>query len=393
MKYLIFFIALISTAYSQVVLSEPFNDFPGIATGATANWRFVDSYHSASSGDSVYEDLTANGNDLKTFNGYADYAAILAACTQPSVSYSGGNALTFNGTTHSLELPDNTKLNFGTDDVTIQLWVYDADYTDGTQGWFSKYQDANNRMGFWHDASGFVGTYARDTGTYAWFYANTSSPFTNEKWHRVVITVDRSDTLKCYVDGVLVTFAETNLDAVTSVENTANFVVGTFLTSFLDGAIDELIITQGSLLTEKQVKESGFLAKDWVSTNGNVTRLRSGAGFEFAQTAWSDTLCIPLPDAILGANQEFVFDVKSKDTDGSGSTNWWIGKKREPKTVIKTVNCSASFENDKVYFGDGFALSSDTLWVAFGDTASVDNVVLSKASHHLIRNVTRWLTW
>lgn len=134
----------------------------------------------------------------------------------------------------------------------------------------------------------------------------------------------------------------------------------------------------------KKVREISGLPNGWRSNNGNV--VREDLISNWYLTAYNDTLCVPLPDATLGANQEWVFDVKNRDTDGSGSTDWWIGKKRQPKTTVKTINCGSSFENDKVYFGDGFALSGDTLWVAFSDTVSVDNVVLSKVSHHLKTN-------
>lgn len=383
MKILFLFVVLSFTLKAQI-FTETFSNFPGDTTGATGYWRFVDSYHDEASGDSIYEDLTLNGNDLKTFNGYANYAAVAAACTQPSVTYSGGNALVFNGSSHSIELPDNTKLNPGTADFVWQAWVYRADYTSGVSGIFGKYQDANNRLGWWIDASGFTTTYARDVGVYGWFFANTANPFTDGKWHRLIVWGDRSDTLKCYVDGVQVTFAQTSINAATNITNTANVTVGAFLTSFFNGAIDELIFTYGSLFSDQQIKESGFLAKDWKSGGGNVIRQRGsgalykfhqgikgsgitvkakGSGFSYTPTLTTDSTRYTFQ---LGATYDFSSDSIMLKTD---TDSVWH---ELPDTVLASTDglqvVFDAWETGGVVYVDNITLSGYTLPVSTATT-------------------------
>lgn len=131
------------------------------------------------------------------------------------------------------------------------------------------------------------------------------------------------------------------------------------------------------------IREARQLHEDWFAVGSNA--IRDSANGNFFQTAYSDTLLIPLSDATLGSNQEWKFTLSNKDT-----VTAWIGSRASAKSTVKTIPGGATFGSNTVYFGDGFSLSGDSLVIAFpADTASVDNIVLSKASHHLLNSVNQ----
>ena len=377
---------------AQTVFSDSFNNFVPLDTSASAFWVFDGNYHIVF-GDSVKNDL-AGTNDL-LLNGWANYAAVADSLTDSNPFYNGGNALKFSSTRY-LKLAAGTTgdLAPGSGDFTIMA-SFKVDNLSAHRdpfGYGNTFATSEKQYAAQIRTNGELrfGIYDGSGGAYIDPSTFTYNTVSVGQVYQMVVSVDRDGQQTLYVNGV----AADSQSVTNSVDISGASQLFTISSANSILPFDGTIYNFGfwdRAMSKQEVKKLWALPYGWISTNGNVLKTVSESNF-FA-TAFSDTLGIPLPDATLGANQEWVFDVKSKDTDGSGSTNWWIGKKREPKTVVKTVNCGASFANDKVYFGDGFALSSDTLWVAIADTASVDNVVLSKARHHLIQRKSGWLGW
>lgn len=201
-------------------------------------------------------------------------------------------------------------------------------------------------------------------------------------WHDLLLYWNGT-TYDIYLDGVNKKNATDGTPAKVSI---TDFKIGRrgSAEKYFNGFIYSVTIFDPEILTET-------LPDRWVGTDANYSKDINGSNW-FASVF--DTIGLPLDNTTLASGQEFKLTVDIKDTDGSGSANWWIGKKREAKTNIKTVTCNSVFTNKTVYFGDGFSLSSDTLWVAVGDTVSIDNVTLSKQTHHLKSPANRgWLGW
>lgn len=177
---------------------------------------------------------------------------------------------------------------------------------------------------------------------------------------------------------------QTNSDIVTigRAREFSSFPSSGFQNMYLDGYLAALAVVKDSI-SLRESKEWGIIPEGWVSTHGNV--LRDLSVPEFFLTAFSDTLVVPLPNSTLGTNQEWKFTLSNIDTITA-----WIGSRASKKSVEKTIPGGAAFGSNTVYFGDGFSLSGDSLVISFpADTASVDNVVLSKASHHLLNSVNQ----
>lgn len=383
--------------YAQTVYTNTFDTFIGNKNADTQLQFIFSKQWQAAYGDSLHEDLSGNGYDA-VLNGWT-YAQLLDSSYSTGASFynvSADSFLHFPGaTTHYLTVPDQTVLN-----------PQGGSFTMTFAGKFENYDGVTAPELFYKSGTALIRVRVLYPGaaTDPYIYLTLINDATTNVFNNLDITgalytdsliilsvvIDQPNTeVRTYVNGAL----KKTTDAPSLAGNiapTGAWYIGRNTAAALPfyGSMYYVSFANDKL-TVPELQRETELVYNAIATNASVNRVYG----QWFQTAWSDTIGFPLSDATLGNNQEWVLDVKSKDTDGSGSTNWWIGKKREPKTVVKTVNCSASFENDKVYFGDGFALSSDTLWVAFADTASVDNVVLSKAKHHLIQRKSGWLGW
>lgn len=377
MKILLFLLLSLQM-FGQTVLNETFSDRTPDTT--LAKFKVAYLFDPTNFNDST--NYAGTGLDLTRNGGVGDSAI-------SGVLVSGGSAIYFDGTNDYYSGGTDTDYDVGTNSASFHA-IVKLNNLDGTNRrlWYKRNTNPGYDLVF--NSTNAV-LFFRDLTAHQ-ASANIAHGIIDSDWHIVSIVANRT-TNQAYllIDGTLIGSA-LDISSLVDITGASAFAFGaaSSAAAFWKGHIQAAFITNTADSTA-EIRQLFYKPRNWVSVNSNVSRDLSIP--EFYLTAWSDTLGVPLSDATLGANQEWVFDVQSKDTDGSGSTNWWIGKKREPKSTVKTINCGSSFENDKVYFGDGFVLQSDTLWVAFSDTASVDNVVLSKAKHHLIRNVTRWLTW
>lgn len=203
-------------------------------------------------------------------------------------------------------------------------------------------------------------------------------------WHYVVCVHDGSTT-EMYIDGVKST---NSVSASGSVDDDGarlslgliyNFNINPWL-----GELEQFFVSDTSL-TAGQVRAVNGLPENWQYSNGNFERTLSN----FYVTGWTDTILVPLSNSSLSSAQEWVLTSSNLDTVIA-----WIGSKSSAKSTKRTIGGGATFTSTVTYFGDGFDLNSDSLVVVFpADTASIDNIVLKKESHHLIRNVNRWITW
>ena len=122
-----------------------------------------------------------------------------------NASYSTYGSTYFDGTGDYLTIPDNTALQFGSGNWTVEFWVYLS--TIGTyRGFFSKCTNDSyiNGVCAGTDASGNLWITATNSGSAPWTLPGPilyASVFTTNRWYHVAI-VRNSNTITGYVNGV-----------------------------------------------------------------------------------------------------------------------------------------------------------------------------------------------
>jgi hypothetical protein len=155
-------------------------------SGAVAYWKFDEG-----SGTTAY-DTTVNNNDGTLYG--------LPTWTADSKS---GLALSFNGSTDYVEIPDSASLSFGaSDSFTLEAWVKTS--TTGNQKRIISLQYGTSTMAIWLRTmnDNTVQFFIRDSnGNTTYFYS--TSTITDGQWHHVVGVRDvNNDRLYLYIDGV-----------------------------------------------------------------------------------------------------------------------------------------------------------------------------------------------
>lgn len=380
--YRLLFLLVSFSLFGQSV-SITNSDVSNIAnwTGANAAWIFGNSFH-AVYGDSAHKDLTANNFDL-TYS-WSTYAELVDSMGDASPVYSGDEALYFDGNDYLVG--DAGELSPGAGNATLCGWFKTS--SSATMRIFNA--QATNYWIIRTNAGKLNGLINSTAGT---TNITSTANINDGEWHFFAFVIDQTvdSELRLYINGAS---AATDVSLTGGTINTS--IAPPYIgrdaagTQYFTGHI-AAIYHFDSALSDADINRLYALGWNFVSTNGNVTRESPSA---FYQTVYSDTIGIPLSDATLGTNQEFVFTSLLKDTDGAGTSNWWVGQKRLPKTSIKTITFGSSFVTKTAYFGDAISFSSDTLWVAVSDTIIFDNIVVKRTQHHLKSPANReWLGW
>lgn len=164
------------------------------------------------------------------------------------------NAVGLDGSNDFVNVPDNSALDFGSGDFSIEGWINTSD-SNGVIAGKRQYTGGKYVGYIFMVYSGKLLLQIGDS-TNSWSnYINYSSPSVNNgAWRHVAVTVDRSSSSggKFYVDGSLVyTFNPTNRSGNTS--NAAPLEMGRINSgSYLGGRLDEITL-YSRVLTSSQV--------------------------------------------------------------------------------------------------------------------------------------------
>jgi len=181
-----------------------------------------------------------------------------------------GGGMAFNGTTSSIEVPDNETLDPGGDQITILAWCKPLSFPPGHPPIARKGQVGAGIGGWGFDTPngtlrGFV--YIAATGEAA--IAQGSSTMTLEEWNHVAMVYDGKEIL-VYLNGEV----DGNIDASGDINtNDGSVWIGKKANEsvFLDGVMDEIAILKIGLTEaeiQKYMKEEIKLA---VETSGKLT--------------------------------------------------------------------------------------------------------------------------
>ena len=172
--------------------------------------------------------VTANGN-----------AAISA--TQAKF---GGKSLSLDGTGDYLDIPNNS-FHFGSDDLTVECWLYHSRDSQSSQATFLDFRNSgSNGFSLTIDANGRLGVYSAHIGNV--ISASSSTEMSKNAWHHFAYC--RSGTTgKIFVDGTELGSATDNSDyANTSLRIGARYAGST---QYYVGYIDDILISKKAKYT------------------------------------------------------------------------------------------------------------------------------------------------
>ena len=380
----ILFLLLFSLSLNaQVIFSDNFSNYARTdTTNIVASWLFDNV--AIPPADSITGDRGGRGYGLIGVGW--DLAEVTDSLVAGSFLTEGGTGLRFAATGNYFNVDDITGFPSGVDaDYTVVV-VGATRAVGASMGFFTWGNGSNGQTFYSGQASSNQAAMGTSGGGNTVASAATVLAGTGIEFIQVAMMDAKAATINFNKTEVASATFTTNNLALTSGK------LGVFYggTGGVKHDIYEVTIYNRTL-TANEIKEYGYLPDAWTSTHGNVLRnINQSAGeTEWFQTAFSDTICVPLSNTTLADGQEFKLTINAKDT-----VTVWIGSRSLAKSNIRTVAGGAAFTSHTEYWSDFTSLSGDSLVIAFpADTASVDNVVLSKASHHLIRNVNRWITW
>ena len=126
-------------------------------------------------------------------NGTANCAAI----TQGKIN----NGRSFNGSSHYINIPNNTSLNFPTSSFTISAWFKTSATGNGRRiiSKWANFSNINYEIFISQNGSLAAGVY---DGSYTPYIADDTQVYTDGTWHHAVMVVNNTN-IQLYIDGVL----------------------------------------------------------------------------------------------------------------------------------------------------------------------------------------------
>ena len=176
--------------------------------------------------------VTANGNvNQSSFSPYR----------------SGGYSTFFDGTGDYLALPDDSSLEFGSGDFTIELWYYGADldqYATLTSRGATSFTTGSWSLMMNHTNTGDLAFYCREVNASAASLHASSVNVTNDTWHHIAV-VRNGTNLTLYVDGIS---SATTTTSATLADVGASIRIGydEYYTRALGGYIADYRIVKGT---------------------------------------------------------------------------------------------------------------------------------------------------
>ena len=251
-----------TTDYTVSASTVTFTD--SYPSGSSVNVRYLVSATSSSyvdlnnivltgttTGDAYYPQVAAllhfdgtNGSTVITDNSKNNLYVTASNGTAISTAQSkfGGASVLFDGTNDNLTIASNSVFDFGTNDFTIEFWVYFNALSTSrmlVERWTTG--NANSWQIYW-----------RSTGTSIAFLVGSSTillqdsnttRITTGQWYHIAVTRS-SSTNRLFINGTQVASATDS----TSLTNSLPLAIGTQIstgTNYLNGYIDELRITNG----------------------------------------------------------------------------------------------------------------------------------------------------
>lgn len=182
-------------------------------------------------------------NNVADSSGYGHHGTNHGASFVSDRFNNPSSALSFNGSTDYVSVPDAARLNLGKKDFAISVWVKESSAQTAPSAYFVNKSKSNPFIGykFGRDEEYLATHIGTTTYQTSLRYATPFSP--DGRWHHVVVVIDRQGNGKYYIDGDFYREAPlTNIDE--SIDVTADLLIGGIgsPTSAYKGALDDIKI-------------------------------------------------------------------------------------------------------------------------------------------------------
>ena len=174
----------------------------------------------------------------------------------------GGNALSFNGTSDMVDLPDNGKYDFSNQDFTVSCWFNLSSYFNNASKVCALIPLISNDDYGWHigiSQAGYpwFGYYYNGTSGSVWL--SSSSHIDLNTWHHVTAVFSATaSTISIYLDGVQNQTAISNTNIYYGILDSPSIGAMTDCggdNNFFQGYIDELRIWNRAL-TQTEIRDN-----------------------------------------------------------------------------------------------------------------------------------------
>ena len=339
-----------------------------------------------------WKDTTSQGNDGTLTNG-------LAHSQGP---FPGAGYVTFDGTGDYLSVPDNTSLELGNSDFTLEMWYRGTDT--------SQYATLTSRTpaaittGMWslmlnHSVTGDISLYVGDYSTGSPLLLTTGVDVADNNWHHISLVRSGSSWV-IYVDGVSratatssATIADINGDLyigrdqhysrhLTGYISNYRIVKGTALytSNFTPQSSELTAIPNTKLLTcQKGTITDASSSGHSITVTGNAAAVYNDVSyFDFDGTDQN----ITFTNSLFNSNQNFTFSVWFESSTNSKSI---LSSTIAGGLCIKTWNNGSDIMIEEVGspFGEGGQLaytnwSGNTLGL---DDGQIHNIVVTRVGN------------
>ncbi len=224
-----------------------------------------------------------------------------------------GNAMSFNGTTQSITMPNSSAINFGTGDFSVDFWYNSL--VSKEEIIFDKRDD--------NCADGPNWAIRKNLAGEVFFEVNVPGPssdfvvipnVSDGKWHHIAF-IRTATQISAFKDGML---AESKAAITQNVSNSANFQLGTgpcspFLAGggFFSGSLDEIKMWNIAL-TQSQIRDR--MCKKITSTDPLYTNLV--AYYNFDESTGTTAF-----DGTINANNGTLVNTPTRITSGAAIGN------------------------------------------------------------------------
>ena len=294
----------------------------------------------ATSGLSGYwrlgESSGTNANDESTTANDGTYQATPTLGVAGAIEEDSDTAATFLATSlQYVSALDNNAYDFGTGDFSLEVWVKNDAFPASTPEFILGHNGdggATDWELYWRaTVDGFQSRISGATTC----NSGTGADVSDNKWHHIVVTMDRSALCTWYIDGeVSGTPTDISGGSATDLTNTSPLYIGRRNAgNYYDGSLDEVAIYKGVVLTADQVQQhydAGTYA--WRNASEEI----SGVG-ACSDSATSGAAGLPNAVTCKGTADK-ILNVASTTTHHGVLTQIPGKPKRSPASVKKDIN-------------------------------------------------------
>jgi chitodextrinase len=277
-----------STSYSYQVRAVdtsqnvgPYSNVAIATTGEEGQANLVAAYGFSEGSGTTVADFSGNGNS----------GTIIGVTWTPDGKY--GNALTFNGTSSRVDIPDSASLHL-TSGMTLEAWV---DPTSSPNGWKDVVYKGNDNYYLESSTNRMA---PAGGGTFGGSNANTygTAAVTANVWTHLAVTYDGA-TLRLYVNGSLAgSQAKTGL--LTTSTNMLQIGGDSIFGQYFQGTIDEIRVYDGAIAQADiaadmatPIDTSGTTDTQPPSATGPMTAMANGSNeIDLAWGAATDNVAV-----------------------------------------------------------------------------------------------------